>query len=999
MKINTLLISLLSGVLLAACGGPAEEVVDDTEPTLSVISALAVNDPEITYRIALENQSFTVAPGTVVQYGAGSAWIEKTFSGTATCSNQVFGGDPAPFVAKACYVMPVVATHIADEDESFTVAANTVVKYGAGTAWIEKTFSGTATCSNQVFGSDPAPFVSKACYSLGTGGGDPLESIDTDTDPSFASGAATMSVSGAQITIIANRDVQTAAAVYRNDGSMVRTLWRKINLTSGQSTSMTWDYLDDFGHLVGDGSYQIKAIAHNVGYKWQGVVGNSSNPGSSKVVPIQVNFDGGLTATVNTVGNQIHRSFHPYTNMAFDQNGHGFITSGYNEGQHGMGRIEIAQPQVRTNLLKADFQRTFELVATDGNVAYFANSGLYGEGFFNRPENFVIGVKVSDNSQYTFSSGSAWNVGIGYQNYWPNVIDAVADGVDQITGIAVEKNGTNLYVAHKNTGVKIFNKVSGQFLSSFAVPNPGQIAIAPSGDLWVIANNGAEVRKYTNPGGGRVLAMTVGGLTKAVGLGISPVTSTLVVVDGGSTQQQLKAYSTSNGSALWTQGAKGGYSAATGVDVNIQKFYFGDDRANYVAFEPAQNGEEIFWVGEPGNFRNLRLKIPANAAGSNPLVYMDQIMFVPHSYNASVDQGNPSRVFSSYLEFKVDYSKPIYAGGWALVKNWGINLPAGASVGDFIAGPRDVYTTPQGRTYAILIIKRFDWVNVIVELTPSGMRDTGITFPGDGHRFVENMNIRYSKKGSHYEIYQRDFTGIDGSSNPVWAAEKLVASAPLKNPAGSDNPYINHCANSAQDPRYPITSTGVLITFDPCAFADNGYDPSWHHLGGIKLGGSDYNFRSSPGGSFNLFGGAMIINGDGTFNTSNLGQNYAGSSAMAKGRQVMYGYFGEFWNNSQASQFMHWLDNGLFLGQFGQSGIPANVSEYAVVGNGGNEFAPHLVLVDGNYYLYHNDEHAHAGVHRWRVTNLNSVQEMVGNIGKNAIVSNPGSISSAPIAL
>jgi hypothetical protein len=45
-------------------------------------------------------------------------------------------------------------------------------------------------------------------------------------------------------------------------------------------------------------------------------------------------------------------------------------------------------------------------------------------------------------------------------------------------------------------------------------------------------------------------------------------------------------------------------------------------------------------------------------------------MFLPASYQSAVSPGEPTRVFSNFLEFSVDYSKPINTS-WTLVNNWG----------------------------------------------------------------------------------------------------------------------------------------------------------------------------------------------------------------------------------------------------------------------------------------------------------------------------------------
>jgi len=66
------------------------------------------------------------------------------------------------------------------------------------------------------------------------------------------------------------------------------------------------------------------------------------------------------------------------------------------------------------------------------------------------------------------------------------------------------------------------------------------------------------------------------------------------------------------------------------------------------------------WVGDGGNHRSLHFSAALN--------YLEQIMYQPHSYIACVDQNNPARVFNQFLEFSVDYTKPL-AQSWTLVNN------------------------------------------------------------------------------------------------------------------------------------------------------------------------------------------------------------------------------------------------------------------------------------------------------------------------------------------
>lgn len=53
--------------------------------------------------VGVENAIVTLSAPARVQYGAGSAWVERDLpAGSFPCSNDFFGGDPIPHTAKSC---------------------------------------------------------------------------------------------------------------------------------------------------------------------------------------------------------------------------------------------------------------------------------------------------------------------------------------------------------------------------------------------------------------------------------------------------------------------------------------------------------------------------------------------------------------------------------------------------------------------------------------------------------------------------------------------------------------------------------------------------------------------------------------------------------------------------------------------------------------------------------------------------------------------------------
>ncbi len=127
-----------------------------------------------------------------------------------------------------------------------------------------------------------------------------------------------------------------------------------------------------------------------------------------------------------------------------------------------------------------------------------------------------------------------------------------------------------------------------------------------------------------------------------------------------------------------------------------------------------------------------------------------------------------------------------------------------------------------------------------------------------------------------------------------------------------------------------------------------------------------------------------MLDGRGAFQTRSQDPNLqcGGNTVLASGRHIVYGYQGEFYTDpangrvGQANQFMHFRDDGLFLGQFGVPTTQARTASQP--GVAGNAFSPTLVRMGQRIYLYHNDESTHGGVHRWRRDGADAVQELSG---------------------
>jgi hypothetical protein len=455
----------------------------------------------------------------------------------------------------------------------------------------------------------------------------------------------------------------TSAGVYDSTGNLVRTLWKKKAFPSG-SYNLSWNDTDDSGAVLPSGNYSVKLLYHHMAYTWEGVIGNTSSA---------------------FTGYNVWRALVGPTDLAIDSAGNAVTTVGYNEGQPGVKRWSSSDPQTPNDALAADQNTSWNFVATDGTSYYVANTGSGWDGNNNT---FVVRYNVSDNSTATFSQGTSVSttggssyasaIDVSTEVGSPPTFDRSFITVHAASGLAVQQSGNLLAVSHQGQNqVRLFNKTTGLAVSTLSVTSPGQVAFAPSGDLWVLS--GTTVVRYTNLSSTPTVATTISGFSAPLAVAVNPSNSDIVLVADGGASQQVKCYNAS-GMSQWTLGQSGGY--ANGVNVTTGKFLFlcydnnyapnigNGVPLTYLAFQ----GDGSFWVGDPGNCRMLHF--------SSGRSYQGQVAYLPDRQNMTADPNNPARVFSGYLEFQVDYTKPLLPGdpdttlggngSWQLVRNWAV---------------------------------------------------------------------------------------------------------------------------------------------------------------------------------------------------------------------------------------------------------------------------------------------------------------------------------------
>jgi hypothetical protein len=739
----------------------------------------------------------------------------------------------------------------------------------------------------------------------------------------------------------------TSAGVFKSDGTLLRTLWSNKQYLAGAFTEQ-WDGLSDEGTPITD-SISVKVLSSGLKYEWEGLIGNTSDS---------------LTGTSKWRGAQ------GLYDMAVSGN-NAYLCANYSEGWSSNYKVDLLHPQskmlIQQGVASTAWGASGLYVATDDKTVYWASTDPN-----DLEKAYVFGTNVSDDEYTTFSRGVS--ITNAHSRPYSSVIDVVLNSKAIPTGIAVQKKGRYLFVAHgRMNEIHVLSKISGQLVTTIKnFTNPRSICVDGDDNLWVISGINSLAKYAVNNNNGTLTStgISILGLLDPLKMSISPDHALLAVIDG-STSQQIKAYS-NTGTPLWTLGRAGGYqSDATVYD---DKFYITNrsgytnlDFTTFIAFQT----DGSFWVGDGGNYR-----VQHFAANRS---YIDNIMFYPRSYSAAVDPNNPTRVFNGFMEYEIDYSKALdngKNGSWKLVRQWRDGVPNAFFPGGFEYHMdsnifENLVTLSNGRTYAVLFRPtpkspnektRYD----LFELPASGnLRRTGISFiRGDADRIslMPDGSIRiFRYDGSRHGSYtwkSNPLTGFDANDNPVWGAAVTLATIPAK---ADFDPFEGTAGNR-------ITSGGIIPSFD--IGVSNDWRGAGYHLAGIKAGDNKWSFKTSKATSSAYTGDFPT---DGAFDVGNS-VKYPGGNVWTIDSSIFWNYRGENWKQSQTNKWNQYHESGLMIGQFGVTTPDFAYGAESPAMVAGNVFSGSIVKVNGVYYLYFQEESPHSGLHRWKISNLNSVK-------------------------
>jgi len=274
-----------------------------------------------------------------------------------------------------------------------------------------------------------------------------------------------------------------------------------------------------------------------------------------------------------------------------------------------------------------------------------------------------------------------------------------------------------------------------------------------------------------------------------------------------------------------------------------------------------------------------------------------------------------------------------------------------------------------------------------------------LQLPHSGKTLHADGSLRWHEDGTGANglAWQRVMSApcaLNASGWPALALPGLVLAA--FNATATTGPGSFLARDSGVPARFPTTGpNGSLVVL----FDGTPQEHAGPHLAAVRVGGGGGDgtvaWTASPWGAWDTVQNVTTFppydvpvpmvyiteaTKDGRYG-ANTSINYASSYALAAGeRAVLYGFYGEAWHDGEANQWLMFDGvTGLFLAQFGVPNMVPGVQAFSIPGAAGNAFSPVLLMDEaetGVARLYHNDESAHSGVHRWRIE-LPAPQELV----------------------
>lgn len=760
--------------------------------------------------------------------------------------------------------------------------------------------------------------------------------------------------SGTDYTLTSAKSV--SSGVYDANDNLLRELETMTVKQAGTYNAPTWDGLDNEGNNVSAQGDHYKIVANAITDTWEGVIGNTSS---------------------SFTGKNIHKEYHFYREMLIHSDTM-YLASGYTESAGSIVAASLSDMGTKLLIMPGYLQQqNTDRIATDGISMYSSGCSAGNADGFNADTSYLQGVLLSELTPEETVHPRQWLEYYTFQGDTHQIFGSTFKVTDKVvtpgqvietTGLAVQVSANNLFLAREElNSLKVIDKRAnqGNVLQNYTnYLAPKHCKVDGSDNLWFIHDVGGTetIEKFTvNASTG---ALTSTGFTitgnNITAMAFNADYSILAVADiDVNGDHRVHGYNTTTGAESWILGRAENYLESP--IVYNDKFLFKDkwddpQTYNSLAFE----NDGSLWVMDQGNKRWIKF---------NPSrVWEAEYMWLDASLSCQVDPNNNTEVYSEHLEFIVDYSLPMQPNNanqaWRLLRNYvETSFSNGATKGIL-----DITTLSNGKTYGITDHLTISDRNIIVELTDTGYRDTGVfidrvlgaNMKPDGTLYFKNPY----EGGGITSILKQTLTGFDGSSNPIYTPKVEISRLPPSSPIVSGSP--------GGDMLGEFLSDGKMVVFQGFRQGAGTY-----HLGVLDFVAgnitTDFVWKTAkevvyaPGSPYPL---------DGTFD-GRLSSLRPASKALVIDDMIVWNYFGEFWENLQTNKYHMVNKDGLQLKVFGVASPNRSDVLDGAAGYAGNAHNPKVTKVGNDIYLWHNDASHHGGVHRWKLSNLDSIEEFI----------------------